>query len=107
MFALPQRHQDFAIGGSQRHAVGECEVEAIVGEPDIVENVGEIFARDHAANRFFHLRELLLGFLDTRTAGAAHVKTDLAGINLRKKVRPDEGVQRDAGDRHEDEACDH
>ena len=93
MLALFERNQNLAVGRTERHAIGERQIVAAVGQPDVVENVGQLLARDDAPNGFLHSGESLLGFFNARAAGAADVQADLPGVHLREEIRADQRIK--------------
>src|ERR1035438_5049194 len=107
VLARAQRNQNLAIELSDGGAVAHGDIEAGVGQPDIVQHVGQLGLRNQGADARLHFREVVLGFLDAGAGRGAHVQPDLAGIHLREKVLAQERSQSQTDDANQQEAHGH
>ena len=77
----------------------EGEIDAAVGQADVVEDEIDALDGDEGANLFFDLREVLLGVLDAHAFGRVDVEAHLAGVDVGKEVAADEEDERQ-GEEH-------
>ncbi len=72
MFSRPQRNQNLTIERSDNAAVAGGDVQPAIRETNVVENVRQFLFRNDAADRVFHLREILFGLFHARAGGRGH-----------------------------------
>ncbi len=87
-----QRNQDFAVEGADGGGVAERDVEAAVGQADVVENVGQLGGRNHLADGIFHLREYCSVSSMRVPAGARTCRRIWPASTCGKKSVPSMGV---------------
>src|ERR1700736_4878222 len=60
-----ERNQDLAIHGSHRRGIAQGNIDAAVGETDVVEHYVDLIAPDRPADLGLDLRKVLLRLFDT------------------------------------------
>ena len=99
-----QRDQDLAIHRSDRCRVAQRDVDAAIGQADVVEDHVDLVVADDIADGVLDLREILLGLLDPCAGRGADVQAHLPGVDLREEIhaKPREQGKRGADDDHEE-----
>ncbi len=103
---LLERHQDLAIGRSDRDTVAERQVDGI-RHPDVVDDHVDLVGGDDLADVVLDLLEVDLRLLDPRPRWSPDVEPKLPGIDGWEEVPADERVQRQRGEREGEEHRDH
>ena len=83
---LFQRDQNLAVHRTDGRGVAERDVDAAVGQADIVEHDLDLIVADDLADRRLDLGEIALGLLEPAARGRADVQAHLPGVDLRKEV---------------------
>ena len=86
-----ERDEYFTIGGANRGAVAEGQVEGFSGHADVVEQQVYFFGWDDPVDFGFDGAEDLLGDFDACAAGCLYVQAKCAGVNSGEEVATDEG----------------
>ena len=86
---LLQRNQDFAVHRADGRRIAQRDVDAAIGQADIVEDDVDLVVADDLADRRFDPGEIVLRLLDPRSRRGAHVQPHLAGIDLREEIHPE------------------
>src|SRR5438445_6569181 len=81
--------EDLAVGGRDLRAVAERQVDAAVGDADVVEHGLDLARRNPLAEELLDLGEISFGLLEPRARGGADVQADLAGVDGGEKVATD------------------
>ncbi len=95
-----ERDLDLAIGVGDGGGGAEGEIDAAVGQADVVEDELDLRGRDQGADLALDGGEVLLGVLDAHALGRVDVQAHLAGVDIGEEVAADEEEQ---GKREEDE----
>ena len=90
LVALLERHLDDAIVDPDRRAVGECQIVGSRRQSDIVDDQGAVLFRNDFADLVLDRLEYRLGAFDAGSGGSANMKLDLAAVDQREKVPPNE-----------------
>ncbi len=91
--AVLQREQQFSIEGADGAGVAVREVDAAVGNAQVVEDGLELVGRHQLADGDFHPVGQARGFLDAGAGGGAHMQADLPRIHGREEVAAQHRVQ--------------
>ena len=79
-------NEDFAVHRADGGGIAQGDVDAAVGQADVVENDVDLVVADDLADGGFDLGEIVLGLLDARAGRGADVQAHLAGIHLREEI---------------------
>ncbi len=85
-----ERDEDFAVGVRDGRVGAEGEVDAAVGQADVVEDELGFVRRDDGADVALDGGEVLLGILQAQTHGRVDMQAHLAGIDVGEEVLADE-----------------
>ena len=84
--ALLERDQDLGIRCADRPRIAIGEIDAAVGQADVIEHGIQFAGRDHGADGVFDLVGQARGLFDPQTGARAHVQTHQSSVHLRKQV---------------------
>src|SRR5437879_410362 len=84
--AIFERDQDIAVTGSDHGAVPESEIEAAIGNADVVDNRVDLTGGNNLADFALNVGENDLGLFDARASGGLSVQAHLTGIHRREEV---------------------
>src|SRR5258708_729579 len=96
LMALLQLDLDNTVVDADRGTIRECQIVSSRRQSDIVDNELAISFRNDFADLVLHLLEYRLGAFDTGPSGPANVKLDLAAVDQREKIPPNENEHRGA-----------
>ncbi len=85
--------EDFAVGSAERAGVAVAEIDAAIGDAEIVENGLQFVRRDRLANGGVDLVGEARGFFDAKAGARAEVHADLAGVNFGEEVAAEDEEQ--------------
>src|SRR5882757_5165390 len=88
--ALLQLDLGNTVVDADRGTIRECQIVGSRRQSDIVDNELAISFRNDFADLVLHLLEYRLGAFDTGPSGPANVKLDLAAVDQREKIPPNE-----------------
>ena len=91
---LFQRDENFSVHRSDRRRIAQRDIDAAIGQADIVEHRIDLIVAHDFADRAFDLGELALGFLNPGCRRGTHMQPHLTGVDLRKKVPSEQGKER-------------
>src|SRR4029077_1281161 len=83
---LAQRDQDLAVHGTDCRRIAQGNVDAAVGQPDVVEDDADLPRADELADGGLDFGESGVGGLDACAWGRAYVQPHLAGVDLGEEV---------------------
>ena len=108
---LREVDEDVGIARAHRRRGAVREVDAAVGQTEVVDDGGDLARLDDLADRLFHLIAQNGGFLDARAGGRAQMQLDLPAVDGREEIlaeagqRADgKGEQRGRGHREQEDA---
>ena len=84
--------EDIGVSRSDRRGIAVGKIDAAVGKPDIVDEADQFGLRNLLANVGFHAIAKRGGFFDARAGGRAHVQLELAAIDAREKILPEQAA---------------
>src|SRR5882757_9062630 len=90
LVAFLQLDLDDTVVDSDRGAIRECQIVGSRRQTDIVDNEAAVLFWNDFADLVLDLLEYRLGAFDTGPGGSANVKLDLAAVDQREKVPPNE-----------------
>ena len=98
-----ERNQDFPVHRSDRGRVAERNIDATVGQADVIEHDVDLLAAHEFAYCRLHFRKVLLCLLQSRAGGRADVEAHLPRVHLREEVASQKRKQqcRDDDERQE------
>src|SRR5208337_1286110 len=82
------RNQNLGIASPNHTRTGVGEIDAGVGDADIVQHRLQLFLRNLAAQHPLHFITQTRGLFYAQTGPGTKVETDQAGIHLRKEIPP-------------------
>jgi len=83
-----QRHEDFPVHRADGRRVAQGDVDAAVGEADVVEHDLDFVVAHDVPDFTLDGGEVGLRRFQLRAGGRAHVQSHLPGVHRREKVRP-------------------
>src|SRR6202012_3937261 len=92
---LLQGYQNLAVHRPYGGGVAQGDIDAAIGQPDIVEQGLDLIVADDVADRALDAGKLALGFLNAGRGRRTYVQSHLSGIDLREKVLSQQGKQRE------------
>ena len=92
-----ERHEDFAVGGTDGGIVAEGEIDAAGGQADVREYGAHLVGRHHLANDLGDRIEARLGHLEPRAFRRPAMEAELARIHRGKEIPPE---KRDEAERN-------
>ncbi len=93
MMLLIQAHQNFSVAGADHAGVAVGQVDAGVGQPDVVEDRVQFVFGDLLPQIGFDLVAQARGFFHSQSGTRPHVKTHQAGIDAREEILAQEEHQ--------------
>ena len=105
---LLQRDQNFAVHRTDGGRVAQRDIDAAIGQADVVEDDVDLILADDLADRAFDFGEIALGLLKPGGGRRTNMQAHLAGIHLREKISPEprEQQQRASHQQNEENAGD-
>ena len=94
---LRQRHHDVGVAGADRRRVAVGQVEAAVGQADVVDDPAHLVVRHHLADHPFDAVAQDRRLLDAGAGRGAHVQLELAAVDRRERS-PDRPTGSSAND---------
>src|SRR6267143_2323733 len=86
-----ERNQDFRVRRADSAAVAVGKIDSAGRQADVIENAREFRGRYLPANYALNLIGEGCGSFDAAAGLGAHMQTDLAGVDRRKEVLPEDG----------------
>src|SRR5262249_4249073 len=78
--------ENFRVRGADHTGVAVREIDAAVGQADVVEERDNLVFRNHLSNRLVDLIGQAGRFFDAQAGACTEVEANLAGVNTREKV---------------------
>jgi hypothetical protein len=90
-----QRKQYLAIERAYRPGVAVRQVDAAIGNAEVVQNGLELVGRHDPADRDLDRVGYARGFLDARSGGCTNVQADLTGVDRREEIATQHRIRQD------------
>src|SRR5207302_5924459 len=79
-------NQNFRVRRADGAGVAVREIDAAVGQTDVVQNGDEFVLGNRFTNGLIDLIDQASGFFNAQAGACAHVKADLAGVDAREEI---------------------
>jgi hypothetical protein len=83
---LGERDQDVGVAGADRCGVAVGQVDAAIGQPDVVDDGDQLVAWDGGADHLIDLVAQPGGLLDAGTGAPPQVQLELAAVDLGEEI---------------------
>ena len=88
-----ERNEDFPVHRADGGGIAQGDIDAAVGEADVVEKHVDLVVADDLSNGGFNAGKIGLRGFNARAGRTANVQAHLAGIHLREEIFAQQGKQ--------------